>query len=372
MKKLFFLLALVILMLGFTKYQKSYSQVYIQDSIALVALYNSTDGQNWTCDCNLNWLTTPVSQWQGITVENNRVIGIQLSGGNMSCTTGGFCGLNGVIPHEIWQLTELQSLDFTCDTNLSGEIPQEINNLLSLTVLRMAYCNLSGAVPSINNLTSLQIFDIRYNRILDLPVLPSLPALNMAFSHNRLTFEDFEPNMALSMDYSPQDSVCNNIDTVIHLNNTVSIVTTVGGTHNYYQWYHNGNAIINANDSILTINNFTTADTGKYICSITNSIVPNLTLWRRTIYLRLDTLNSVKENLLFDFDIRLTDKVIEINSKLSDCNAALYTYDGKFLLNVKLLKDFQNNISLNNLPKGVLMLKINNEKNILIKKIMNH
>jgi len=35
------------------------------DSLALVALYNSTDGPNWTD--NTNWLTAPVSQWNWAT-----------------------------------------------------------------------------------------------------------------------------------------------------------------------------------------------------------------------------------------------------------------------------------------------------------------
>ncbi len=36
------------------------AQVTEQDSLALVALYNATDGSNWAD--NTNWLTAPVSQ----------------------------------------------------------------------------------------------------------------------------------------------------------------------------------------------------------------------------------------------------------------------------------------------------------------------
>ena len=42
-----------------------------QDSLALVALYTATDGDNWTN--NTNWLTGPVSTWLGVTVENGRL-----------------------------------------------------------------------------------------------------------------------------------------------------------------------------------------------------------------------------------------------------------------------------------------------------------
>ena len=37
----------------------------------LVALYNATDGPNWTN--NTNWLTGPVSTWFGVTVTGDNV-----------------------------------------------------------------------------------------------------------------------------------------------------------------------------------------------------------------------------------------------------------------------------------------------------------
>ena len=47
------------------------AQVLESDSLALVALYNSTDGSNWTN--NTNWLTGNVDTWFGVTVSGNRV-----------------------------------------------------------------------------------------------------------------------------------------------------------------------------------------------------------------------------------------------------------------------------------------------------------
>ncbi len=41
------------------------AQVPAQDSLALIALFDSTDGANW--NTNTNWLTgQPVSMWHGI------------------------------------------------------------------------------------------------------------------------------------------------------------------------------------------------------------------------------------------------------------------------------------------------------------------
>ena len=43
----------------------------VADSLALVALYDSTDGNNWTN--NTNWLATPVYYWYGVTVISQQV-----------------------------------------------------------------------------------------------------------------------------------------------------------------------------------------------------------------------------------------------------------------------------------------------------------
>src|SRR4029079_4557477 len=46
------------------------AQVNKQDSLALVDLYNSTDGANW--NDHTNWLTSkPVLKWYGITVADS-------------------------------------------------------------------------------------------------------------------------------------------------------------------------------------------------------------------------------------------------------------------------------------------------------------
>ena len=71
-----------------------------QDSLALVALYNATDGENWTRI--QNWLTGNVSTWDGVYLdETGRVILIYLKSNN----------LTGSIPAEIGNLTNLTGFD---------------------------------------------------------------------------------------------------------------------------------------------------------------------------------------------------------------------------------------------------------------------
>ena len=62
--------------------QKASSQVLESDSLALVALYNATDGDNWTN--NTNWLTGDVSPWHGISVGEGRVNGLGFSNYNFT------------------------------------------------------------------------------------------------------------------------------------------------------------------------------------------------------------------------------------------------------------------------------------------------
>src|SRR5690349_4348064 len=76
----------------------THAQVNVQDSLALVDLYNSTNGPNWSN--HRNWLKSPVSKWNGILVTNTRVTGLSLAYNN----------LKGSIPFSIGNLVNLQYL----------------------------------------------------------------------------------------------------------------------------------------------------------------------------------------------------------------------------------------------------------------------
>ncbi|MFC2151738.1 choice-of-anchor Q domain-containing protein [Bacteroidota bacterium] len=124
----------------------------VQDSLALLALYNTTNGPNWSSN---NWLTCPVSEWTGITLDNDgRVKSINLYQKE----------LNGIIPPEIGNLTKLESLDLYWN-KLSGSIPKEIGNLVNLEFLYLNYNHLTGSIPSeLGNLTSLRYLHLNLNR----------------------------------------------------------------------------------------------------------------------------------------------------------------------------------------------------------------
>ncbi len=71
------------------------------DSLALVALYRSTDGDNWTKDDN--WLIGPLDTWYGVTLKQGTVSSLRL----------GKNGLSGELPIEINSLKEIHSFDFS-------------------------------------------------------------------------------------------------------------------------------------------------------------------------------------------------------------------------------------------------------------------
>jgi Leucine-rich repeat (LRR) protein len=226
------------------------------DSLALVALYNATEGQNWTH--NENWLTGTVSNWWGITTEDCNVIKIQLYNNNLKGFIPADIGnmrelqwlwlfgnqLSGKIPPETVSLTKLQTLNFS-DNQLSGSIPSEIGNLTSLNYLDLGYNQLEGKIPSeiwnlknleelllsqnqltgeipaeienlsclthlildrneftgivpreINNLTDLRQIYLDNNFFTEIPDLSKfLSIYEITCFYNHLTFEDFEQNL---------------------------------------------------------------------------------------------------------------------------------------------------------------------------------
>ncbi|MFC1620260.1 immunoglobulin domain-containing protein [Candidatus Neomarinimicrobiota bacterium] len=127
------------------------------DSTGLVALYNSTDGANWTN--HSGWLSpdTALTDWYGVTVSGGRVTELNLYQNNLS----------GILPLEIGNLTKLTHLYLANEPStgqMTGAIPPEIGNLVTLESLSLRGHQLSGTIPvEIGNLTSLNSLDLAYN-----------------------------------------------------------------------------------------------------------------------------------------------------------------------------------------------------------------
>ena len=97
------------------------------DRLALEAIYNSTDGDNWLA--NDNWLTdAPLAEWHGVTVDaDGRVFELDLEENLLS----------GRLSPELGSLTNLARLDLSYN-KLSGGIPPQLGNLANLTSLDLS------------------------------------------------------------------------------------------------------------------------------------------------------------------------------------------------------------------------------------------
>src|SRR6266536_4970515 len=154
------------------------AEVNQQDSLALVDLYNSTNGPNW--NNHTNWLTkNPVSTWYGVTIKNKRVTQIVLPMNNLTgslpSSLSDLISLNhlelqknqliGSIPSSLGNLTNLGFIELA-DNQLSGGIPSSFGNLTRLQNLQLQGNQLSGSIPSsLGNLTGLFWLYLSYNRL---------------------------------------------------------------------------------------------------------------------------------------------------------------------------------------------------------------
>jgi len=163
-----------ILIKYFTTFILVISYAFPQDSLRLVSLYNSTDGSNWIN--NTNWLSElPVSKWYGITVTDSSITSIKLPRNNLS----------GQLPEEIGQMLDLEILNLS-DNNLTGELPDSIKYLINLKSLNLSHNQFSGNPINIfSNLNNLISLDLSYNNLSgnipkDLGKLINLEILNLS------------------------------------------------------------------------------------------------------------------------------------------------------------------------------------------------
>ncbi len=130
------------------------SSCLASDSLALVALYNSSNGPNWT---NTWDLSQPVSTWYGVSLSLDACNVVEL---NIQSNQ-----LSGSLPSELGNLTELTYLNLQAN-QLSGTIPMEIGSLSKLTLLNFASNQLSGTIPiEISNLSNLNVLELSANQL---------------------------------------------------------------------------------------------------------------------------------------------------------------------------------------------------------------
>jgi choice-of-anchor B domain-containing protein len=276
MKKVLFLLILTsILFSQFTRQT---------DSLALVKLYQSTNGFLWTN--NLNWLSEkPISDWHGVTLVNNRVLYLNLIAN----------GLSGELPADIGNLTELTYLNLNSN-NLFGSLPSSIGQLKKLNFLSISRNLISGELPveiaTIDSLRALYIYDNLFSKLGD---LSSLKTNVFNAYDNVLSFDDIISNINVLSRYSPQKQYSLDLDTSYTEGKFFAFTITnpdISTTNSTYEWYKDGFLIENQNSNTLKISSLKISDNGNYVCKISNSSAPNLILNSGLISLTVNKENA--------------------------------------------------------------------------------
>ncbi len=183
----------------FSSIPPSISGCRYNDSLALVALYEATDGANWTNTWDLN---ESMDAWYGVTLTGNGCVAqLQLNLNNLNGTIPAALGtlsqanyvllgansLSGNIPAELGNMTSLYSLNLGSNL-LGGEIPRELGDLPILNTLRLESNQLSGSIPIelsyLSNLNYLWLYSNELTGIIpsELANLSSLTNLDLGWN----------------------------------------------------------------------------------------------------------------------------------------------------------------------------------------------
>lgn len=293
----------------------SVAKVNTSDSLALVALYEATEGENWTD--NTAWLEEDITNWKGIflDVTQTRVIGISLINNNLNGTLPSINlselkwlnlssnQIGGAVPD--FELPNLQNLALS-NNQLEGEIP-DFSAMPLLQLIALSENQLEGTVPDFSNLPELDWLNLSGNQLEGkipdfsqnlqlkeiylnnnqlsgtLPYLGHLTQLEAWWiQNNALTFDGLEENIEVQTNnpifetfrYAPQNMVDleHNIDDVLSMSAGTS-------TNIRYHWYRNGQWVETSTENFYIV-----TQAGDYYCSATNSAATNLNLQSKSIH----------------------------------------------------------------------------------------
>ncbi|NOY97481.1 MAG: T9SS type A sorting domain-containing protein [Chlorobi bacterium] len=225
-----------------------------KDSMALVALFFATNGENWAKKDN--WLVGPVESWYGIkTGSGGRVVSIDLSNHNEG-------------------------------NNLSGEVPKEIVLADSLRTFNIGYNNITRIPDELKELPVVRKIDIRNNKLSEMPVLSGMEELDSLFvENNSLLFAELEKNLGIVKDtqvffsYSPQDKFGAEDTILVDEDTEFKIEYEKSGEFEHYTWKKDKEVTNYTRDlPSLRIPQISLSDAGVYILEVTNDSVPGLTI----------------------------------------------------------------------------------------------
>lgn len=259
-----------------------------RDSIALHALYLATNGAEWVN--NDNWITTPLSEnnWHGVTISENRVTAVELP-----------------------------------ENNLIGSIPALLADIQKLDTL-----NFAG------------------NQIISLPTLTGLPDLALLdVSDNKLDFASLETNVSIpGINYSNQADIGSSSTINLTVGESYNFELNVGGTQNHYQWKLNESALSGDTLNTYSIEAIGRASMGRYLCEISNSLVPGLIL--KTAVDTLYAITNLSGIVFSESSVPATSGTVmllrvESEGGFDTTSVQTVNEDGSYLIEGVILDDYQ-------------------------------
>ncbi len=315
------------------------------DREALIALYNATDGENWSTTWDL---TQGYDTWFGITTDDqNKVTRINLPNNN----------LVGTIPSELADLDALRDLVIS-NNEISGVIPQSLTALELISTIDVANNKLSGDIPLLN-LSRLSFF---------------------ALNDNEYIFENLEPAIdyypsggPLIFNYIGQANIDDEQTLAFSEGESVTLsVTGTSSTTNTYEWFKNGNSIDGATGADFTIDSLLVEDSGAYTCEVKNIEVPNLTLTRNTITLDI-TLgvndNNFSNSVSIISNAKEKQLSIETSANLQgEVNLTVYNLVGQMVVSTSFIE--ATTLPTSTWSSGIYVVKLQSENAIATKKVL--
>ncbi len=267
-----------------------------QDSLAMVALYENTNGENWTT--SQNWTSGKLNTWEGLNMIKDSLKSINLPANQ----------LEGVLP------TELGNLNFVNEINFSD------NGLSDITALE--------------------------------PLVGSL--VNLDVSRNALSFEQLEPfNSVSNLTYDNQDFNYNLPQEYIDfLGADVSIEIDAPSSSNIFQWYKDSVQIAGETNAVLVLNNIERADEGIYYVEVNNDLLGDLTLSSSLTELKVSTLERDVEALRVLYDSTNGEGWSSINWDTSSDNPTEWSNDDQDII-VEDNRVVEVNLAENNLSGSI-------------------
>lgn len=263
---------------------------------ALMAIYNATDGANWTIKTNWGSDTEPLENWHGVTVTDGKVTRLRLVTNNLTGTLPDVFAdlkdltflhlkennLTGALPASLGDLVNLTFLGLN-DNDFSGTLPAGLSNLTKLTELYIQKNGFNGEVPDLSGITDLKYFYLFENEFTAVHAgLQSLTILReLLLQDNFFTFGDLIPLKGLASNrfvYAPQGVVGSPSSVSKLVGEAFSTSWTDVQANDSYQWYKDAASISGANAATFSIASVALADAGVYHVMVTNSDLPLLTL----------------------------------------------------------------------------------------------